>query len=115
MNWPVDLTPIVMTLPQNHDYRQHSQSEHLTWDKRDAGVKFARRPRSLSWDAGVWVVLRVAGLTFNTSCHRAAVRYYVIEVGRLVLYDFWQLAWFLFLGIKNLFRKGLAPGAQLLR
>ena len=33
MNKPVDVTPIIVMLPQNHNYAQHRQSEHLAWDQ----------------------------------------------------------------------------------
>ncbi len=101
MNKPMDVTPIVVTLPQNHNYRQNRRSEPLVWDERNAGVKFTRGWIYLLRIPDMVGVPRMAGLKFNTSSHRAAIRHYVIEAGRLAVYDIWQPAWFLLLGIKR--------------
>lgn len=54
---------------------------------RGGGVKFGRGWRYLPRIPAVPRVLCVTYIKLNTPCYRAAVRDYLIETGRLALYD----------------------------
>ena len=75
MNRRVGVSPIVVSLPPNHNYSQHRQSERLACPQRDAGVNCARGWRHPSRISDVLAVVRVTGLKFNTTCHRAAAKH----------------------------------------
>ena len=99
----------IIAVHQNHDYRHHPQGKHGVWYGEEAGAnhKLAGGWSHLRTIADSSEVLHADGLKPNTTRHWAAVKRYVRQAGRVVLYNIAQPIWFFFLGITRPIRNAL--------
>ena len=109
----VDVSPVVLAVHQNHDYRHHPQGlagvlhgEEANWNHRLAGGW-----KHLRTIADATEVLYPDGLRPNTKRHWAAVKRYTRQGGRVLLCDVWQPICFFLAGItRPLRRRGQSAG-----
>jgi hypothetical protein len=105
----VDASRMVTAVHQNHDYRHHPQGKAGVWYGEEAGANYrlAGGWRHLRTIADAKEVLRADELKPNTARYWAAVKRYVRQAGRIVLYDIAQPSWFFLLGITRPLRNAL--------
>jgi len=113
----VDASSAIVAVHQNHDYGHHPQGKHGVWYGEEAGANYKL--------AGGWTHLRTIadaterlgthGLEANTARHWAAVKRYLRQAGRVLLYQLWLPIWFFLLGITRPLRNLLGLRAAALR
>jgi hypothetical protein len=105
----VDASRAVTGVHQNHDYTHHPQGKAGVWygEEASANYKFAGGWKHLRTIADSDEVLLADGLKPNTARHWAAVKRYVRQAGRVVLYNIAQPLWFFSLGITRPLRNAL--------
>jgi hypothetical protein len=105
----VDASRGIIAVHQNHDYGHHPQGKHGVWFGEEAGAnyKLAGGWNHLRTIADSSEVLRADGLKPNTARHWTAVKRYVRQAGRVVLYNIAQPIWFFLLGITRPLRNAL--------
>jgi hypothetical protein len=105
----VDASRGIIAVHQNHDYGHHPQGKHGVWYGEEAGAnhKLADGWNHLCTIADSSEVLHADGLKPNRARHWAAVKRYVRQAGRVVLYNIAQPIWFFFLGITRPLRNAL--------
>jgi|SRR5580704_791670 hypothetical protein len=113
----VDVSRVVTAIHQNHDYRHHPQGKAGVWYGEDAGAnyKLAGGWKYLRTIADSNELLRTDGLKPNTARHWAAVKRYVRQAGRVVLYKIAQPVWFFLLDITRPLRNALGLRTTALR
>jgi hypothetical protein len=105
----VDVSRVVTAVHQNHDYRHHPQGKAGVWHGEEAGAnhRLSGGWKHLRTIADSTEVLRADGLKPNTARRWAAVKRYVRQAGRVVLYNIAQPIWFFLLGITRPLRNAL--------
>jgi hypothetical protein len=105
----VDVSRVVTAVHQNHDYRHHPQGKAGVWYGEEAGAnyKLAGGWKHLRTIADSSEVLHSDRLRPNTARHWAAVRRYVTQAGRAILYKIVDPAWFFLLDITRPLRNAL--------
>ncbi len=113
----VDVSAAVMAVHQNHDYGHVPQGKQTVYYGEEAGRNYEL--------AGGWKHLRTIAdatealtkdeLKPNTLRHWAAVKRYLRQAWRVILYDAIQPAWFFFLGITRPVRQALGLRSETLR
>ena len=113
----VDASRVVTAVHQNHDYRHHPQGKAGVWYGEDAGAnyKLAGGWKHLRTIADSNEVLRADGLKGNPARHWAAVKRYLRQAGRVVLYNIAQPVWFFLLDITRPVRSALGLRTTALR
>ncbi len=105
----VDVSPVVIAVHQNHDYKHHPQEKHGAWHGQEAGLN-ARL-------AGGWGHLRTVadadlaatrgGLRSNTRRHWMQARRWVQIPVRFLIYRVWHPIWFAALDVSRPLRDAL--------
>lgn len=113
----VDASRKIVAIHQNHDYDHHPQGKHGVWYGEEAGAnyKLAGGWKHLRTIADATELLGAHGLEPNTARHWAAVRRYLQQIGRFLLYQLWFPSWFFLLGITRPLRNVLGLRASALR
>ena len=117
LNKPVvDASSAIVAVHQNHDYGHHPQGKHGVWYGEEAGAnhKLAGGWKHLRTIADATERLGSHGLEPNTARHWAAVKRYLRQAGRVLLYHLWLPVWFFLLGITRPLRNllGLRAAAR---
>jgi len=113
----VDASGAVVAVHQNHDYGHHPQGKAGVWGGPEAGSNYRLTGgwRHLRTIADASEVLGAEGLKPNRTRHWSAVKRYVRQAGRVVLYNVWNPVWFFFLGITRPLRNMLGLRSEALR
>ena len=95
----VDASRMVVAVHQNHDYGYHPQGYSGVWFGNESGqnYKLAGGWNHLRTIADANEVLHGVGLRPNAMRHWAALKRYVRQAGRVLLYDCWHPVWFFLL------------------
>jgi hypothetical protein len=107
---------MVVAVHQNHDYGYHPQGRAGVFHGEESGRNYevAGGWRHLRTIADATEILHESGLKPNTWRHWAAARRYLRQAGRVLVYDVFQPAWFLLLGITRPVRSALGLRAGIL-
>lgn len=97
----VDISRVVVTVHQDHDYAHHPLGRQGVWGGQEAERNFQLAG---GWDhlrniGDATEILAVRGLRPNRRRHLLAAKRGAARAGRFLLYKIWSPSWLLFLGI----------------
>jgi hypothetical protein len=97
----VDVSPVVTAIHQNHDYGHHLRGRKDVFHGEGSGrnYKLAGGWNQLRTIADATELLRADGLKPNSTRYWAAMKRYVRQAGRALLYDVGQPIWFYLLEV----------------
>jgi hypothetical protein len=103
----VDASRATVAIHQNHDYRHHPLGLQgvLYGEEGGANYKLTGGWRHLRTIEDATEILCEDGLKPNPRRYWSAVKRYLRQAGRVLVYDVWQPAWFYLLGITRPFRE----------
>ncbi len=113
----VDVSAVVVAVHQNHDYGYHPQGKRGVFygEEANRNHQLAGGWKHLRTIADATEVLREDGLKPNRLRYWSAMKRYVRQAGRVLVYDVVQPAWFVILGVTRPLRHMLGLRSETLR